>query len=110
MGLFIALIRRRELQIMRSSAQWNLMLITRAKSVAHESVNDLMQIGTDYETDSVVAKRLQNRQYQLKIYEEKLDQQKAELETQLQEINAELKSCEQMINESIQNSFTYKAA
>jgi len=110
MGLFIALIRRKELKKMQASAEWNLTLITQAKSKAQDSVNDLMQVGTDYETDSLVAKRLQARRYQLKVYEEKLDQQKAALETQLKEITSELQSCEEMINQNIQSSFSYKVA
>ena len=107
MGLFIALIRRRELKKMQAAAEWNLTLITQAKSVAQNSVNDLMQTGTDYASDSVVAKRLQTRRYQLKIYEEKLDEQKNALETQLKEITSELQSCEQMIDAHIKTSFSY---
>jgi septin family protein len=107
MGLFVALIRRRELNRMKASAEFNLLLITQAKRVAQESVNDLMQVGTDYDSDSLVAKRLQTRSYQLKVYEEKLDEKKTALETQLQEINSELKSCEEMIQANIQSTFSY---
>ena len=42
-----------------------------------------------------------------KVYEEKIDQQKQALETQLKEISAELQSCEQMIDANIKSSFSY---
>jgi DNA-binding transcriptional MerR regulator len=94
---------------MKSNAEYNMTLITQAKRVAQESVNELMQTGTEEAADSLLSKRLQTRSYQLKVYEEQLDQQKSAIETQLQEINSELKSCEEMIQENIQSSFSYKS-
>lgn len=110
MGLFIGIIRNVYLKQMKSTYQWKLHLITQAKMTATKAASSLMQVGTDYESDSLIAKKLQERQYKLKLLEEKLDLQKTEIEERLEMINTELKSNQEMIHSGIQESFTYKAA
>lgn|SRR5574344_142101 len=110
MGLFIGIIRRRCLMMMKSTFEWKLHLVTQAKSVATKAASNLMQVGTDYESDSLITKKLQERQYKLKLLEEKLDTQKVEYETRLSEISEELKSVQTMIESNIQSSFSYKIA
>ena len=95
MGLLIGIIRLRQLRLMQSNCEWKLQLITQA---------------TDYEADTMIAKKLQQRQYKLKLLEEKLDMQKEALEQQLKEINAEMESCRGMIDKHISSSFSYKVA
>ncbi|MBE7712756.1 MAG: hypothetical protein E7Z87_03335 [Cyanobacteria bacterium SIG26] len=107
MGYCIGIIRLRELQKQRHNIEWQLTLITQAKGVAANSVNDLMQVGTDYDDNSVMGKRLQQRKYQLKVYEEELDARKAALEQRLKAIETEIQSCQQMIQANIQSSFSY---
>ena len=84
-----------------------LLLITKAIATAGKSTNELMQVGTDYESDSIIAKRLQERQYKLKLMEESLSLQKEEIQTRLQEIDTELKSVDEMIRGEIQDLFSY---
>ncbi|MBD5402625.1 hypothetical protein HDR58_07495 [bacterium] len=108
MGLFIGIIRKIELKMMKSTYQWQVHLITRAKMTATKAASNLLQVGTDYESDSLIAKKLQERQYKLKILEEKLDLQKSELEAKIQMINTELQSNQDMIQSGIQESFSYK--
>lgn len=110
MGLFIGIIRNVYLKQMKSTYQWQLHLITQAKMTATKAASSLMQVGTDYESDSLIAKKLQERQYKLKLLEEKLDLLKTEIEERLEMINTELKSNQEMIHSGIQESFTYKAA
>ena len=107
MGLFIGIIRKRFLAIQKSTAEWKLQLITQAKMTAQNSANDLLQVGTDYEADSLIAKKLQQRQYKLKLLEQKLDAQKAALELQIKEYAEEIQSCETMIQAAIKSSFSY---
>lgn len=107
MGLLVATIQRRQLRMEKSNLQFQLLLITSAMSAAGKSTNELMQIGTDYESDSLMAKRLQERQYKLKLLEEKLSLQKEEIQTRLQAIEAELKSVEEMIKGEIGELFSY---
>ena len=109
MGLLIGIIRLRQLKLMRSNAEWKLQLITQAKMTAQNSANNLTQVGTDYESDSLIAKKLQQRQYKLKLLEEKLDQRKADIETKLQALKAIESSNQQMIDNGIQR-MAYKVA
>ncbi len=108
MGLLIGIIRLRQLKLMQSNCEWKLQLIAQAVSTAQNSANNLLQVGTDYEADSAIAKKLQQRQYKLKALEEKLNAQKAALEIQLKEINAEMESCRGMVDKHIQDVFAYK--
>ena len=108
MGLLIGLIQRRQLKMERSNIAFQMLLITKAMSTAHKSAEGLMQVGTDYEGDPAMTKMLQERQYKLKVLEEKLTLQKEELQTRLQEINEELQSIESMINSEIKEIFSYK--
>ena len=107
MGLLIGIIRKRQLSMMKSNAEWKLQLITSALMTAQNSANNLMQVGTDYEADSLIAKKLQQRQYKLKLLEEKLNQQKAALELQIKEYSQEIESCNSMIDANIKNAFSY---
>lgn len=108
MGLLIGIIRLRQLRLMQSNCEWKLQLIAQAVSTAQNSANNLLQVSTDYEADSAVAKKLQQRQYKLKALEEKLNAQKAALEIQLKEINAEMESCKGMIDSHIKDVFSYR--
>ena len=107
MGLLIAIVRKRFLMMQRSNAEWKLQLITQAKATASNSVNDLLQVGTDYEADSMITKKLQQRQYKLKLLEEKLDRQMVALKAQIEICNTEIESCDKMIERHMKSSFSY---
>ena len=107
MGLLVATMQRRQLRMEKHNLSFQLLLITKAISEASKSQNELMQVGTDYESDSIIAKRLQERQYKFKLIEEKLSLQKTEIQTRLQEIETELKSVEEMIKGEIGELFSY---
>ncbi len=110
MGLLIGIIRKRFLVLQKSNAAWKLQLITAAIAAAQNSANNLLQVGTDYQSETLIAKKLQERQYKLNALETKLKQQKQMLETQISEYDAEIKSCDEMINNNVQELFSYKAA
>lgn len=107
MGLLVATIQRRQLRMEKSNLQFQLLLITKGIASAQKSTNELMQVGTDYESDSLISKRLQERQYKFKLLEESLSLQKEEIQTRLQEIETELKSVDEMIKGEIQDLFSY---
>lgn len=107
MGLLIAIVRKRFLMMQRSNAEWKMQLITQAKATATNSVNDLLQVGTDYEADSLITKKLQQRQYKLKLLEEKLDAQMTALKAQVEICNTEIESCDKMIQNHMKTSFSY---
>lgn len=107
MGLLVATMQRRQLKMERNNLSFQLLLITNAISQASKSQNELMQVGTDYESDSIITKRLQERQYKFKLLEEKLSMQKTEIQTRLQAIEEELKSLDEMIKGEIHELFSY---
>ena len=107
MGLLIGIVRKRYLSLMKSNAEWKLQLITAALMTAQNSTNNLLQVGTDYEADSLIAKKLQQRQYKLKLLEQKLMAQKNALELQIKECQQELESCNSMIEANVKSSFSY---
>lgn len=106
--LFVGIIRRIQLKQMRALYQWQVHTIVQAKMAATKAAGNLMKVGTDYESDALVAKKLQERQYKLKVLEEQLDLRKGELETKLQMINEELQSVSQEIDSAIKEGFSYK--
>lgn len=110
MGLLIGIMRRQQLTMMKSTLSWQLMLIANAMSQATEANKQLMAVGTDYESDSMLSKKLQQRQYKFKLLEEKLALQKEDITTRLQAVETELKSVNEMIQSAISEVFTYKAA
>jgi len=110
MGLLIAIIRKRQLRMMKSTAEWQLHLISQAQLAAQKSANDLLQVGTDYESDSLIAKKLQQRQQKLKLLEEKLNDKKGTLELQIKEYTEEMNSCQSMIDAHIKDAFSYNIA
>ena len=110
MGLLIGIIRKRFLVLQKSTAAWKLQLITAAIAAAQNSASNLLQAGTDYKAESLIAKTLQERQYKMNALETKLKQQKQMLETHISEYDAEIKSCDEMINNEAKELFTYKAA
>ena len=109
MGLFIGIIDRQRNAILRSQYEWQLHLIADAKMAATKAASDLLQVATDFEGDSLIAKKLEQRKYKLKILEEKLDQRKADIETKLQALKAIESSNQQMIDNGIQR-MAYKVA
>jgi vancomycin resistance protein YoaR len=108
MGLLIGIIRKRYLMLMKSTAEWKIQLITQAKMTAQNAANNLLQVGTDYEADTLIAKKIQQRQQKLKALEEKLDLQKSALELQIKEFSEEIQSCNTMIDANIKSSFSYQ--
>ncbi len=107
MGLLIAIMRKRELRKLKSNAEWQLHLITQSVHATQKSNNDLLQVGTNYESDSALSKKLQQRQYKLKILEEKLNERKAVIEVQIKEYTEEMQSCQSMIDAHIKDMFSY---
>jgi hypothetical protein len=110
MGLLIGIIRKRYLMLMKSNAEWKIQLITQAKMTAQNSANNLLQVGSDYEADTLIAKKIQQRQQKLKALEEKLDLQKSALELQIKEFSEEIQSCNSMIDSAIKSSFSYQVS
>ena len=65
--------------------------------------NELVEIGTDLDPDSVALKDLNAKKERLNLIEKKLEMQQKQFQAQLEEVNQELQSCQQMLAGTIQS-------
>lgn len=107
MGLLVSQIRVMYLQKARLDLEYKIQLITQAKMGLSHSVDDLMQVGNDYDPESPTTKMLQQRQAKLKVLEDKLDAQLAAYNTRLKMIETEFESAKAMRDKNIESSFSY---
>ena len=107
MGLLVSQIRVMYLQKARLDLEYKIQLITQAKMGLAHSVDDLMQVGNDYDPESPTTKMLQQRQTKLKVLEDKLDSQLAAYNTRLKMIETEFESAKAMRDKNIESSFSY---
>lgn len=106
MGLIVAQIRQMYLINSKIDLEYKLQMITQARMGLSQSVDDLINMN-DSTPDNPMNKVLAQRQAKLKILEQKLELQSKQYQNQLQMIETELKSCEGMIQSSIQTAFSY---
>ena len=105
MGLLIAIARKVQLNSQRFAYEHKLMAINRAKSDLAGKISDYQMSQNDYEADSPEAKTLQQRIERLNQVDKRLDEQLTKIQTQLQLIEAEYGSCDQMIQSNIQRIY-----
>lgn len=107
MGLATSTIRLMYLNASRLDLEYKIQLISESKMNLGETVNDLMNVGTDLSPDSPVVKRLEQRRERLYLLEKKLDQQMLMYQNRLKMIEAEIESCQKMIDKNIEKAFKY---
>lgn len=96
------------LQQQKLDLEYKIQLITQTRMGLSKSVDDLMQVGNDFDPESPTTKMLQQRQAKLKVLEQKLDQQMNQYKVRLNMIDAELQSARQMRDDSIKEAFSYR--
>lgn len=96
------------LQQQKLDLEYKIQLITQTRMGLSKSVDDLLQVGNDFDPESPTTKMLQQRQAKLKVLEQKLDQQMNQYKVRLDMIETELQSARQMRDKSIQEAFSYK--
>ena len=108
MGLINATIRVAMLNSQKLDLEYKIMLISQTQMNLSQSVQDLMQVGTDYtDPESPVVKMLNQRQAKLQQLEKRLQMQMAQYQTRLKMIEPELKSAKGMRDKNIQAAFRY---
>ena len=105
MGLITATIRKTQLNSYRLDLEYKMQLVSASKLNLSQTVNDLLSAASALDSDSPEAKALEKRKERLYLVEKKLDEQMQRYETQLKMVEAELQSCNQMIDKNIQ--YTY---
>ncbi|MBQ8168134.1 hypothetical protein IJZ97_01800 [bacterium] len=108
MGLINATIRVAMLNSQKLDLEYKIMLISQTQMNLSQSVQDLMQVGTDYtDPESPVVKMLNQRQAKLQQLEKRLQMQMAQYQTRLKMIETELESAKGMRDKNIQAAFRY---
>jgi len=108
MGLINATIRVGMLAAQKMDLEYKILLITQAQMNLTQSVQDLMQVGTDYtDPDSPVAKMLKQREAKLQQLEKRLTLQMNQYQTRLKAIETELESAKGMRDKNIASTFKY---
>lgn len=105
MGLITATIRKTQLNSYRLDLEYRMGLISASKLNLSQTVNDLLSVASDLDADSPEARALEKRKERLYLVEKKLDEQMQRYETQLKMVEAELQTCDQMIDKNIQYSY-----
>lgn len=105
MGLIVATIRKVQLNNYRLDLEYKMSLVSASKLNLSQTVNDLLSVASDLDPDSPEAKALEKRKERLYLVEKKLDEQMQRYETQLKMVEAELQTCNQMIDKNIQYSY-----
>ena len=107
MGMATAQMRLMYLNAYRLDLEYKVQLITEAKMNLSRTVTDLLNVGTDLDSDDPVVKKLEARKERLNVMEKKLDMQMQQYQQKLQMIEKEMESCEQMLQKNIDRSFKY---
>ena len=89
----------------RSDINWQLKLIQDAWTEAADANKDIMSCSTTYDPDSLQSKRLKEREYKFKVFEQKLEMQQKALQTRLQQVEAQLNNAESEINSAISQCY-----
>ncbi len=108
MGLITATIRAKVLLAEKIDLEWKISQIAQSQSNLAQSVQDLMEVGTDYtDPNSPVVKMLNQRQARLQQLEKRLQLQMSQYQTRLKMVETELESARNMRDKSIEAAFKY---
>lgn len=107
MGLATAQMRFMYLNAYRLDLEYKIQLITEAKMNLSRTVTDLLNVGTDLDSDDPIVKKLEARKERLNIMEKKLDMQMQQYQQKLQMIDSEMESCSKLVDKNIKFSFKY---
>lgn len=105
MGLLIAIARKVQLNSMRFTYEHKQMLISRAKSDLASKISDYQMMQNDFDPNSAEAKTFQERIERLNQVDKRLDEQLTKIQTQLQMIEAEYQSCDEMFKSNLQRMY-----
>ena len=101
MGLIAATVTKQYLIAYKNELEYKMILIKQAKFGLSDSVNELLNVGTDMDPENPMVKQLEQRKERLNLLEKKLDMQLEEYETRLKMVDAGFKQCDEMISGAI---------
>ena len=107
MGMATSQLRLMYLNAYRLDLEYKIHLITEAKMNLSKTCTDLINVGTDLDSDDPLVKKLEARKERLNVMEKQLDMKMEQYKQTLQMIETEYSSCEQMLQKNIERSFKY---
>ncbi|MCD8024822.1 MAG: hypothetical protein LUE64_04740 [Candidatus Gastranaerophilales bacterium] len=105
MGLLIAIARRCQLNSQRFEFEHKSVLISRAKTDLASKISDYQMTQNDYESDSAEYKEFTERIERLNQVDKRLDEQLNKIQTQLQIIEAEYGTYDEMVRSNIERMY-----
>ena len=105
MGLITSTIRLIYLNNYRLDLEFKCGKISSAKLGLSNTINDLLNVGTDLDPDSPEVKALEKRKERLHLVEKQLDEQLQRYQTQLKMVEAEYQQVQQQIDKNIQFAY-----
>ncbi len=105
MGLITSTIRLIYLNNYRLDLEYKTQLISVAKLNLSNTVNDLLNAGSDLDPDSPEVKALEKRKERLYMVEKRLDEQLQRYQTQLKMVEAEYQQVQQQIDKNIKFAY-----
>lgn len=103
MSLVAAAITKQSMISYKNDLEYKILLINQAKMGLTESVNELMNSGTDMDPENPAMKVLEQRKERLNLLEKKLDLQLSEYKAKLEMAEANLGVAEQMESSAIKS-------
>lgn len=107
MSLVSSQIRQLFLIFRQHDLEYKIQLISETKMGLANSVNALLNVGTDLDPDSPEMKKLQLRKQKLAQLEKKLDAELVVYQNQLKMVETEQESVRRMLDRNIKHSFSY---
>ncbi len=107
MGLATAQLRLMYLNAYRLDLEYKEHLVAEAKMNLSKTVSDLLNVGSDLDSDDPLVKKLEARKERLHVMEKELDMQMQHYREKIKMIEKDMESCEQMLEKNIERSFKY---
>lgn len=101
MGLLEATYTKQQLIAQKHDIERDMNQIRSAKRGLTDANKDLIQAGTDMDSDNPVVRQLEERKARLDLLEKKLDMQMNDYEVKIAMINRDIQKCDETIKSSI---------
>ena len=103
MGLIASSMRLLTLTAYKNELEIRIQSVTENLIGLQSQTDELVSIGADLDPDSDALKELKVKKERLNLIEKKLEMQQKQFQTQLEAVNQEIQSCQQMLVGNIQS-------
>lgn len=103
MGLIASSMRLLTLTAYKNQLEMRIQSVTESLIGLQSQIDELVSIGADLDPDSDALKDLKVKKERLNLIEKKLEMQQKQFQTQLEAVNQEIQSCQQLVSSTIQS-------